>query len=60
MQSDTYSVWFKEVCIARGMGIETALVLVKALFQEYWNDEELSYSIEREHSHHELVGGGSA
>lgn len=48
MNSDYYSVMIDNVAIAKGMSLGNALILVKALFQEYYMDNDLSISIARE------------
>ncbi len=47
MNYDTYRIMYRGNIIARGMPLETALILLKALFQEYW-DDTLGYTIEKE------------
>lgn len=48
MSCDTYRIIDRGIVIASGMSIETALVLLKALFTEYWNDPTIGYTIEKE------------
>lgn len=48
MNCDTYRITDRGNIIARGMPLETALILLKALFQEYWNDTLVIYTIEKE------------
>lgn len=49
MRIDTYIIVDRgNNIIARGMTLETALILLKALFQEYWNDPLVRYTIEKE------------
>lgn len=48
MNCDTYRIMDRGNIIARGMPLETALILLKALFQEYWNDTLVRYTIEKE------------
>lgn len=48
MNCDKYIIMDRENIIARGMPLETALILLKALFQEYWNDTLVRYTIEKE------------
>lgn len=38
MSCDTYRILYRGNIIARGMPLETALILLKALFQECWGD----------------------
>ena len=48
MGCDLYKVTTGNVDVARYMPLETALILVKALMVEYYNDPELDYTIKRE------------
>ena len=48
MGCDLYKVTTGSVDVARYMPLETALILVKALMVEYYNDPELDYTIKRE------------
>ena len=48
MNCDKYIIMDRGNIIARGMPLETALILLKALFQEYWNDTLVRYTIEKE------------
>lgn len=48
MNCDTYAIIDRGNVIAKGMPIETALILLKALFMEYWNDTMVRYTIEKE------------
>lgn len=48
MNCDTYRILDRGNAIAREMSIETALILLKALFTEYWRDTEIQYTIEKE------------
>lgn len=48
MNCDTYRIMDRGNIIAIGMPLETALILLKALFQEYWNDTLVRYTIEKE------------
>lgn len=48
MNCDTYRIMDRGNIIARGMPLETALIMLKALFQEYWNDTLVRYTIEKE------------
>jgi len=42
---DYYQVRYGDVVIAEGMTIETACLLVEALFQKYWQEPEGEYII---------------
>lgn len=48
MGCDLYKVTTGNVDVARYMPLETALILVKALMVEYYNEPDLSYTIQRE------------
>ena len=48
MICDTYRIIDRGNVIASGMPIETALILLKALFTEYWADLMVCYTIEKE------------
>lgn len=48
MGCDLYKVTTGGVDVARYMPLDTALILVKALMVEYYNDPELDYTIKRE------------
>ena len=48
MNCDTYRIMDRGNIIARCMPLETALILLKALLQEYGNDTLVSYTIEKE------------
>lgn len=48
MGYDTYSIIDRDNVIAKSMPLETALILLKALFLEYGNDPLVSYTIEKD------------
>ena len=48
MGCDLYKVSSGNVDVARYMPLDTALLLVKALMIEYYNEPELEYTIKRE------------
>ena len=48
MGCDTYSVWVDAVPIARYMSIKNALILVEALFSEWWRETDISITIRKE------------
>lgn len=48
MNCNTYAIIVGDNVIAKGMPIETAMILLKALFMEYWQDPVAKYTIERE------------
>ena len=48
MECDLYKVTTLNIDVARYMPLDTALILVKALMVEYYNDPELEYTIKKE------------
>ena len=48
MNCDTYRIIYGGNAIASGMPLETALILLKALFLEYYNDTAIRYTLEKE------------
>lgn len=50
MGCDTYSIIDTEsgITVAKSMPIETAIIMLKALFLEYWQEPGLKYTIKRE------------
>ena len=48
MNNDYYSVMIGDLVIAKGMSLGNALILVKALFQEWYEEKDLSISIVKE------------
>ena len=48
MGCDLYKVTTGSVDVARHMPLDTALILVKALMVEYYNEPGLEYTIKRE------------
>lgn len=48
MNTDYYEVWLDDIKIASHMLIEDAVIFVKALFYEYYNDKGLAILIKRE------------
>ena len=48
MNEYEYSVLYGDVVLARGMTLGTALLLVEAMMQKYFNENPLEYSIKRE------------
>ena len=57
MGIDLFSLWIDGTCVAKEMSIETASVLMKALFDEYYNETDLKFTIERQN--YEPVMDGS-
>lgn len=47
MNCDYYRVMFHDIVIADHMALDTALILLKALFEKFWN-ESCQYTIEKE------------
>ena len=47
MGCDTYSVWYMDVMLADKMSLETAMTLLKALFQENWKENGIAYIIKK-------------
>lgn len=67
MECTLYKVTTGSVDVARYMPLDTALILVKALMLEYYNEPELDYTIKRERRTEETneklnkeTGGGYA
>lgn len=48
MNSDYYSVMIGDLVVAKGMSLGNALILVKALFKEWYEEKELSILIAKE------------
>ena len=48
MGCDLYKVSSGNIDVARYMTLDAALILVKALMAEYYDDPELEYTIKRE------------
>lgn len=48
MMTYKYMVLCDGVPVARGMELETALILVEAMFEKYWNERAFSLEIKRE------------
>jgi hypothetical protein len=48
MYENKYMVLINNSVVARDMDIRTATVLVKALFEEYYNDHTMTVSIKEE------------
>lgn len=48
MGCDTYAVMVDNVIVARAMSIDNALILVKALMLEWWQDVGVAITIQRE------------
>lgn len=48
MGSDYYSVKIDDVVIAKGMSLGNAVILVKALFEEWYEEPSMSVTIVKE------------
>lgn len=48
MGIELFSLWIDRTCVAKEMSIETAAVLMKALFEEYYNETNLEITIKRQ------------
>ena len=48
MSCDTYRIIDRGIIIASGMSLGTALIMLKALFTEYWAEPTFGYTIEKE------------
>lgn len=57
MGIELFSLWIDSDCVAKEMSMETAAVLMKALFNEYYNEPDLKITIERQN--YEPVMDGS-
>lgn len=53
MPVDTYSVWCGNVLLADAMSLIDALIFVKALFNEYWNESEAQYIVKKNKQYEE-------
>lgn len=50
MNSDYYSVKINDVIIAKEMSLGNAMILVKALFEEWYQESSLSITLVKEKS----------
>ena len=48
MGCDTYSVLVEKICVGQGMSIDNAVIFLKALMQEFYNEPTLSITVQRE------------
>ena len=48
MGCDTYSVMIDNIVVAKGMSIEHAVIFVKAVYNEYYNEKNLKVSLVKE------------
>ena len=47
MTCDYYRVLFRDIVIAEKMTLETALLLLRALFERLYNEPSVQYTIEK-------------
>lgn len=47
MSEERYEVWVDEKCYAKEMRLDTALILVKGLFNEWYAEDDISIKIRR-------------
>ena len=48
MSCDTYRIIDRGIVIASGMSLGMAIIMLKALFTEFWKDPTIGYTIEKE------------
>ncbi len=48
MGCDTYSVMIENVIVSKGMSIEHAVLFVKAIYNEYYNEKTMKVSLVKE------------
>ena len=48
MEERRYKVLIDNIVVAEKMNLETAIILVKALFQEYYNDHTMVVSVKKD------------
>ncbi len=48
MEIETYNVYISNDCVARDMSLDTAIILVRGLFHNYYNEPMPSVRIERQ------------
>lgn len=48
MWEDTYYVEVDGEVVARGLSLKIATILIRALFEEYWNDKQMVVSVKKE------------
>jgi len=47
MGCDYYRVLYRDIVVAEHMQLETACILVKALFERFWKEPSCQYTIEK-------------
>ena len=53
MEFDTYSVYWREICLARGMSLEHAVCFVEAMFNKWCAETDAEYTIKKERKEEE-------
>ncbi len=48
MGCDTYSVMIDNIVVAKGMSIEHAVIFIKAIYNEYYNEKNMKVSLVKE------------
>lgn len=48
MGCDTYSVMIDDIVVAKGMSIEHAVLFVRAVYNEYYNEKNMKVSLVKE------------
>ena len=48
MGCDTYSVMIDNVVVSKGMSIEHAVLFVRAIYNEYYNEKNMKVSLVKE------------
>ena len=48
MGCDTYSVMIDNIVVAKGMSIEHAVIFIKAVYNEYYNEKNMKVSLVKE------------
>lgn len=48
MGCDTYSVMIDNIVVAKGMSIEHAVLFVRAIYNEYYNEKDMKVSLVKE------------
>lgn len=57
MKNEYYKVLCGDIVIADHMTLETACILVKALFEQYWQELTLHYTIQKMIDYREACSG---
>lgn len=58
MGIELFSLWIDSNCVAKEMSIETAAILMKALFNYYYNESDLKITIQRQNYEPVVDGRG--